>query len=108
MTAYRRWELARDQARLAEPASESEPEMASVHVYDWGNELAARSCVQMGLGLPPRATTDLMKAGLPISLLCDEPQAEALAAFISELGGRVAVTTESPLAARLLARMSSR
>jgi hypothetical protein len=82
--------------------------MASVHVYEWGNELAARTCVQLGLGLPPRACSDLMRAGLPISLLCDEAQAEAMAAFISEAGGRVAVTPEAGMGVRLLARIADR
>jgi hypothetical protein len=106
-TAFRRWHR---RLELVEerPAPPAEPDMASVHVYDWGNELAARSCVQLGLGLPARACADLMRAGLPISLLCDEPQAEAMAAFIAANGGRVQVTPEAGFAARLLARMVDR
>ena len=84
----------------------ADPGMASVHVYDWGNVLAARSCVQMGLGLTAAAISELMGGGLPISLLCDEPLAKAVAAYLLELGGKVAVTPEPGMGVRLLARMS--
>jgi len=79
--------------------------MASVHVYDWGNVLAARSCVQLGLGLTVQATSDLLTGGLPISLLCDEPLAGAVAAYISEMGGKCSVTPEPGMGVRLLARL---
>jgi hypothetical protein len=84
----------------------SDATLASVHVYDWGNALAARSCVQVGLGLGDFTARELMKAALPIALLCELPQAQAMAAFISELGGSVQVKTESSMGSRLLARLS--
>ena len=105
MTAYRRFmnALAR-QPPSPQPAANEEM-MASVHVYAWGNELAARSCVQLGLGLTSAAADELIGAGLPVSVLCDLPMAQAVAAFLSELGGKVDVTPEPSLGVRLLARM---
>jgi len=108
-TAYRRF---LDSIALAAPDrsvpddDEEDEVFASVHVYAWGNELAARSCVQLGLGLTSEAANELIGGGLPVSVLCSMPMAEAVAAFLAELGGKVDVTREPGMGVRILARMA--
>jgi hypothetical protein len=76
--------------------------MASVHVIDWGDASAAHDCVLVGLGLSDAATRQLLDGSLPVSVLCEAAQAEAFAAFVAELGGKVDVTHEGGLGVRLL------
>ena len=108
-TAYRRFldSIAFPAADRSRPEDDDEDEVfASVHVYAWGNELAARSVVQVGLGLTSEAANQLIGGGLPVSVLCSMTMAEAVAAFLAELGGKVDVTREPSMGVRLLARMA--
>jgi hypothetical protein len=83
-----------------------DPSLAAVHIYAWGDELQARAICEIGLGLTKPAAAEVIRAGLPVSVLCDPTQADAVAALLLQLGGSVAVTPEPGLGMRLLARMS--